>query len=136
MTKDAIGASSFVLRTNERAMIKGKPGVILMARALAEHGPKLAEQARSQVAAEIHDRITDLARTTPTWEGMDDGIFVRQEGESIVTGFDPEHPQVARATELEFGTETQPPSSIFRKVLMGQRPHIERSFRRHLGNQR
>jgi hypothetical protein len=110
-------------------MIKGTPGVIHKARALSATGANHAATVQHNAAQDILDRMREEARRTPAWEGLEDGITMRYQDGAYVFGFDPEHPGAQRATELEFGTETVRPSSVFRKVLHGARSDIEWKYR-------
>jgi hypothetical protein len=134
MTKDAIGDPSFVLHGNERGtMIKGVPGVIEMAKQLVAQGERRAREARACTASSVHHQMQDVARQSPGWEGMADGITMAEHPDgSYVFGFDPERADAMRATEMEFGTPGHRPESVYRKVLIGRRPMIERELNQRL----
>jgi hypothetical protein len=66
----------------------------------------------------------------PEWAEIVDGIAYQDHGGKVTFGFAKNHPAAARAHELEYGTPTESAHSIFRKVLVGQRPEIERNFKR------
>ena len=104
-----------------------------MARQLAAQGRARARAAQRETASSVHDQMREEARRSPGWQGLEDGVVMIENADgSYVFGFDPSHPEADRATQLEFGTSENRPESVFRKVLHGQRPQIERDFGKRL----
>lgn len=114
-------------------MFKGTPMVVHQAQHLANNGVAHTQQARTRAASEVHRRMREKAEANPAWNGMADGIYMyEQPTGDFVYGFDPAHPLADRAAELEFGSEENRPSSVFRSVLAGQHDSIQRNYRAEL----
>jgi hypothetical protein len=108
-------------------MIKGTPGHVAHARKLASSGDRL-RSVRGIAIAQAHQKLLETAAQYPEWDAIKDGITFHDGGDEGVTfSFDPAHPAHDRAFELEYGSPTQAPISIFRTVL-GDNYALSRDF--------